>query len=149
MTVNGMWWAKKPDDYFNIAWRREPGGGPILINLIHEIDSLRFIAGEIAEVYAFTGHQARGAAVEEPPPLTLAAASGALGSFVIKHATSPWYWDHLRPCPGFPSQPGDHLWFGAAAFGGAQPDLVGSSRNRPKLARTDHRRRPGQGRDPP
>lgn len=126
MTVNGMWWAKKPDDYFNIAWRREPGGGPILINLIHEIDSLRFIAGEIAEVYAFTGHQARGAAVEDTAAVTLRFANGALGSFVISDAVpSPYTWEFTSGhALYFPSQPGDHLWFGGRAGSLAVPSLT-------------------------
>src|SRR5262245_3261577 len=63
--VTGLWLVKKPDAYFETAWRREPGGGPILINLIHDIDLLRFIAGEIASVAAFTASAARGFPVED------------------------------------------------------------------------------------
>ena len=47
MTVSGMWLCRKDEPYFDQAWRREAGGGPILINLIHEIDCLRFLCGEI------------------------------------------------------------------------------------------------------
>jgi predicted dehydrogenase len=55
--VSATWLAHKPDDYFDVAWRREPGGGPILINLIHDIDNLRFIAGDIAAVQGMTSNQ--------------------------------------------------------------------------------------------
>src|SRR4051812_43590825 len=39
----------KPDDYFHAggAWRREPGGGPILLNLIHEVNNLLSLVGPV------------------------------------------------------------------------------------------------------
>jgi len=37
VAVSVLWTLRKPDDYFEITWRRsKPGGGPALINLIHE-----------------------------------------------------------------------------------------------------------------
>ena len=42
--VSGLWTSLKPQDYFDGAgaWHRHPAGGPILVNLIHEIDFLHF-----------------------------------------------------------------------------------------------------------
>ncbi len=92
--VTGLWLLKKPDDYFEVAWRREPGGGPLLINLIHDIDSLRFICGEITEVQALTASMVRGFPVEDTAALLLRFANGALGTMVVSDATpSPWSWE--------------------------------------------------------
>jgi predicted dehydrogenase len=92
--VVGLWLLKKPDDYFDVTWRREPGGGPLLINLVHDIDNLRFICGEIVEVQALTSNQVRGFAVEDTAGLLLKFANGAIGTVTISDATpAPWSWE--------------------------------------------------------
>src|SRR5258708_24991828 len=69
--VVGLWLLKKPDDYFDVAWRRELGGGPVLINLVHDIDNLRFIFGEIVQVQAGFSEKGRKISVQgTPTPLS-------------------------------------------------------------------------------
>ncbi|MBL8834858.1 MAG: Gfo/Idh/MocA family oxidoreductase [Alphaproteobacteria bacterium] len=92
--VTALWLVKKPDPYFETAWRREKGGGPILINLIHDIDDLRFIAGEITEVSAFTANAARGFPVEDSAAIALRFAGGAIGTITVSDAVAaPWNWE--------------------------------------------------------
>jgi predicted dehydrogenase len=92
--VVGLWLLKKPDDYFEVAWRREQGGGPLLINLIHDIDNLRFICGEVVAVQALTSNKVRGFAVEDTAALLLRFANGAVGTMTVSDATpAPWSWE--------------------------------------------------------
>jgi predicted dehydrogenase len=94
VTANVMATFLKPEPYFDAAWRREPGGGPVLINLIHEIDQLRFICGDVTQVQAISSNAVRGFAVEDTAAAVLRFASGALGTVVLSDtATSPWCWD--------------------------------------------------------
>lgn len=94
VTVNVMATFLKPEPYFEAAWRRKKGGGPILINLIHEIDMLRFLCGEITSVQALSSNAVRGFEVEDTAAAVLRFENGALGTVVLSDtATSPWCWD--------------------------------------------------------
>ena len=74
----------KPDGYFAEGpWRKAPGGGPILLNMIHEVHNLRMLCGEVASVQAFASSATRGFAVEDTVAINLRFASGALGSFLL------------------------------------------------------------------
>ncbi len=94
VAVSAIWSARKPDDYWKVGWRSEPGGGPILINLIHDIDCLRYLCGEIAEVQAMASDAVRGHRVEDSAAILFRFESGALGSIVLSDAAvSPWNWE--------------------------------------------------------
>lgn len=59
-TVAAIWATHKSDPYFEVEWRRRrPGGGMLLINLIHEVDMLRHLVGEIVSVKAIASNKAR------------------------------------------------------------------------------------------
>ncbi len=95
VAITGSAMFFKPDHYFADApWRGEAGGGPILLNMIHEVHNLRMLAGEIVAVQAFSSHAVRGFAVEDTVAISLRFASGALGSFMLSDtAASARSWE--------------------------------------------------------
>jgi predicted dehydrogenase len=94
IAVHGHFWVTKPDDYFDVAWRREKGGGPVFLNLIHDIDLFRYLLGEIVSVQAHESNEVRGNAVEETAVVLLRFASGALGTVTVSDCVvAPWSWE--------------------------------------------------------
>lgn len=89
--VQGFWSLRKHDSYYDAEWRCQPGAGPLMTNLSHELDLLHFFLGDIEEISALTSNARRGLVIEDTASLALRFADGALGSFLISDAgASPW-----------------------------------------------------------
>ncbi len=94
VAMSGQWTARKNDDYYAPDWRKKWEAGPVLTNLIHEVDSLRFICGEVESIAAEVSHEVRGWEKEDAAAMVMRFASGALATFVLSdQTTSPWSWE--------------------------------------------------------
>jgi predicted dehydrogenase len=94
VTATVMYNQLKSASYFDLDWRRQVGGGPILINLIHEIDLMRFMFGEIRSLQAVSSNAVRGFAVEDTAAVLLRFHNGAIGTISVSDtAVSPFSWD--------------------------------------------------------
>ncbi|MGB9867524.1 MAG: Gfo/Idh/MocA family protein [Bacillota bacterium] len=92
-----LWVAKKPDSYFEMEWRVTPekGGGPLMINTIHDVDDIRYATGEEFDwVFAKATNIVRGFKVEDVVTISFGLKSGAMGTiFVSDGVPSPWFYE--------------------------------------------------------
>lgn len=88
--VSGLWTMLKPDDYFDppADWRKAADtGGPVLINLIHDVDVLHYLLdSRVKRVAAFEGQKRRGHAAEETGAILLHFENGVVATFVLSDA---------------------------------------------------------------
>lgn len=79
----------KPDGYFaQSPWRTQPGGGPVLVNMVHEVDDLRLLCGEIDSVHATATNHTRKLPVEDTVAIIMRFATGALATFMLSDVAS-------------------------------------------------------------
>jgi predicted dehydrogenase len=106
LAIHGHFWLMKPDDYFDVAWRREAGAGPILLNLIHDVDLFRYLCGEVVSVQASSANSVRGHAAEETAAILLRFASGVLATVTVSDTiVAPWSWELTTgENPAYPQQ---------------------------------------------
>jgi len=90
VTVSLIWAMRKPDAYFDGNWRTA-GGSPVMINLVHDIDLLRFCVGEIEQAVALKGKTQRAGDRIESGAIALGFENGATGTISFADtAPSPW-----------------------------------------------------------
>ena len=90
VAANLIWAMRKPNNYFEGNWRAA-GGSPVLINLVHDIDLLRFVIGEINCTTALPASGLRGADRIESGAVALAFSNGAVGTICFSDTSpSPW-----------------------------------------------------------
>ena len=126
VAVQGQFWLYKPEEYFDAAWRKRAGAGPILINLIHDIDLLRHFCGEITEITSMRSNRQRGFGVEDTAALICRFDTGALGTFSLSDTVvAPWSWEMTASeNPIYPHCPGSCYKIGGTQGSLSVPDLA-------------------------
>ena len=87
-----IWAVRKPHSYFEQgAWRLDSDGGPLLINLIHEIDLMRCMFGPVDTMQAVVTNRQRGGQVEDTAAILVHFESGLLATVAVTDAAlTPW-----------------------------------------------------------
>lgn len=94
VTISLHYMVYKPDNYFDVEWRRQEGAGPILVNMVHDVDLLRHLIGEPSEIQALSSSSTRGFKTEDSAVANIRFDNGALGSITLSDASvSPWNWE--------------------------------------------------------
>jgi predicted dehydrogenase len=121
-----LWLGQKPDVYYQEAWRAQPGGGPLITNLIHDIDTLRFILGDIDRVSAFASAKTRGLPFPDMLSISLRFQSGALGSIALADTVAaPWVFEMTSgEDPSYPRNGENQLFLAGTRASLALPQMA-------------------------
>ena len=104
-SVHATCWFYKPDSYFDIApWRKGEGAGPVSVNLVHDIDLIRHLCGEITQVQAQANPSSRGYDNEDVAAALFTFANGGIGTVSVSDSiVAPWSWEFTsREYPVYP-----------------------------------------------
>jgi len=89
--VSGLWAVRKHQEYYAADWRKRWPASPILTNLVHELDYLRYICGPILAITAEVNNAVLGYEKDDTAATIISFANGAIGTFLMTdQADSPW-----------------------------------------------------------
>lgn len=156
ITSTLIWAMRKHGGYFDADWRRT-GGSPVMINLVHDIDLLRFVFGEVTDIAALgSDRQRRGGRIESGGAI-LRFENGLCATISFADTTpSPWGFEAgTAENPNIAATGQDMWWItgtqGGIAFpsltlwGGAkdwsqpaQPTVLSADKTTPLMAQLSH-----------
>lgn len=124
--VQATCWFYKPDYYFEAApWRTKKGAGPISVNLVHDVDLLRYFCGEVVSVQAIAVQSRRGFENEDLATAVLSFENGAVATLSVSDSiVAPWSWElTARENPAYPATAESCYLIGGSKAGMSLPDL--------------------------
>ena len=126
-SVHATCWFYKPDSYFDIApWRKGEGAGPVSVNLVHDIDLIRHLCGEIIQVQAQANPSSRGYDNEDVAAALITFTNGAIGTVSVSDSiVAPWSWEFTsREYPVYPFTGQSAYQIGGSQGSLSVPDLA-------------------------
>ena len=124
--IQATCWFYKPDHYFDAApWRKLKGAGPIYVNLIHDVDLLRYFCGEVKTVYANAIRSTRGYDNEDVASAVLTFKNDIIANVSVSDSiSSPWSWETTsNEHPVYPNTNNSCYLIGGAEGSLSLPDL--------------------------
>jgi predicted dehydrogenase len=125
VTASVIWAMRKPDNYFDGNWRTA-GGSPVMINLVHDIDILRFVLGEVSDIACLAGAPLRGGGRIESGAVALRFERGATATISFADtAPSPWGFEAATgENPNIGTTHQDMMWITGTQGGISFPSLT-------------------------
>ena len=125
-SIQATCWFYKPDHYFDAApWRKLKGAGPIYVNLIHDVDLLRYFCGEVKTVYSNAIRSTRGYDNEDVASAVLTFKNDIIANVSVSDSiSSPWSWETTsNEHPVYPNTNNSCYLIGGAEGSLSLPDL--------------------------
>jgi len=125
-SIQATCWFYKPDHYFDAApWRKLKGAGPVYVNLIHDVDLLRYFCGEVKTVYANAIRSTRGYYNEDVASAVLTFKNDIIANVSVSDSiSSPWSWETTsNEHPVYPNTNNSCYLIGGAEGSLSLPDL--------------------------
>lgn len=125
ITTSLLWVMCKPPEYFEGNWRQSDGS-PVMINLIHDIDLLRHVLGEVTHTTGFASQHIRHAGRVESGAVALKFKSGLTGTISFADtAPSPWGFEAAtNENPNIAGTGQDMWWISGSRGGISFPSLT-------------------------